>query len=86
MLPFLKPKAVSGVIISHRKPLGGQTEEPTDDEGQEDAAMQAAAQDIITAIHNNDSTHLAHALRAAFQILDSEPHDEGEHTNEQGEE
>lgn len=70
-LPFLKPKQMAGVIISHRKPDGGKMEQPNESEG--DHAMEAAADDIMRAISSKDSKHLAHALRNAFSILQSEP-------------
>lgn len=75
MLPFLKPKAVAGVIISQRKPDG--SKEPEDKmEGDEDAALSACAVDLIRAIHAKDEAGTASALRAAFQVLESEPHPE----------
>lgn len=70
-MPFLKPKSVAGVIVSHRKPDGGKMEQPN--ESDQDHAMEAAAEDIIRAISSKDSQHLAHALRSAFEILQSEP-------------
>ena len=80
MLPFLKPKSHSaGVIIQQRKP--DDKDESEMDMG--DHAMEAAAEDIMKAINSKDSRHLALALRAAFQILDSEPHEEGPHTKEE---
>ena len=51
--------------------------------GDDDQALIAAAQDIMRAINMKDYKHLALALRSAFQILDSEPHDEGPHLNEE---
>lgn len=78
-LPFLKPKHVAGVIISHRKADGGKVEEPSD----KDAGLEAAAEDLARAITSKDPKHIALAFRNAFQICDSEPHEEGEHTNEE---
>lgn len=80
-LPFLKPKATAGVIISQRKPDGGNEIEGMD--GDEDAGLNAAAADLIRAVHSKDEMSVASALRAAFEILDSQPHEEGEHTNEE---
>lgn len=45
----------------------------------EDSALRAAARDLMSAVSTNDVSGVAKALRAAFQILDSEPHFEGEH-------
>lgn len=78
-LPFLKPKSAAGLIISHRKPDGG-TEQMHD--GEDDNGLHAAAEDMIRAFHSKDAKALAEAVRAAFQILDAEPHEEGEHTND----
>ena len=83
MLPFLNKhkQSVSGLIIERRKP----DETPDQDESSEgDDILEAAASDILNAIEQKDSKHLALALRAAFQILDSEPHEEGPHLNEEG--
>lgn len=81
-LPFLKPKQIAGVIISHRKP-DSDAPQPMDEMEGSDSALEAAAQDILRAINSKDSQHLAQAIRAAFQILDSEPHEEGPHTNDE---
>lgn len=80
-LPFLKPKAVAGVIISQRKPDG--SNESTGMEGDEDAGLNASAADLIRAIHAKDEARVAAAFRAAFQILESEPHEESTEENEQ---
>lgn len=71
LLPFLKKKETNsggGTMIIERKPDG----EPS----QSDDALEACAQDIIRAISSKDYKHLAQALRAVFQVLESEPHDE----------
>lgn len=41
--------------------------------------LSACAEDLIDAIHSKDPQAVAHALEAAFQICDSQPHEEGEH-------
>lgn len=82
-LPFLKKQQVAGLIISQRKPDASIQVEHQ--EGDEDHAMKAASEDILRAITSKDSQHLALALRAAFDILDSEPHAEGPHEDEDGE-
>lgn len=83
MLPYLKPKSSSGLIIATRKPDG--TNEAEGMEGEEDQGLSMAAADLIRAVHAKDEAATASALRAAFELLDSEPHQEGEHTNEQEE-
>lgn len=73
MLPFLsKPKSQVGVIVKERAP---------DKESQDDSGLEACAQDLHEAIKSNDIRKIASALKAAFEICDSEPHEEGEHVS-----
>jgi hypothetical protein len=44
--------------------------------------MEAVAHDLVRAIHARDAKAVAEALKAAFEIADREPHEEGPHTNE----
>jgi hypothetical protein len=76
-LPFLKntKSNQTGVAVEYRKP-----DESSEDQG--DHAMEAAAQDILRAVESKDYKHLAMAIRSAFEILDSEVHEEGPHTND----
>ncbi len=83
MLPFLQKKNVAGLIISHRKPDSGIQESHT--EGDEDHALEAAAEDLIRAFHAKDGKHAALALRAAFQILEAEEDQEEPSTEEMSE-
>jgi hypothetical protein len=73
MLPMLKRNkeaSASGPIESvERKP----DQEPEFD------SMEAAAQDLCDAIHSKDMKAIAAALRAAFELMESQPHEEGEH-------
>lgn len=72
MLPFLKKAKESGSAPSSvvtRKP---------DDSGEVDS-MHVAAEEMLSAIENKDAGALASALRAAFELADSEPHSEGPH-------
>jgi hypothetical protein len=78
MLPFLKKKHQTGVITQTRQP--DEDKEPKDSE---DQGLMACAQDLIDAIQASDSKRVAAALRAAFEIVDSQPHEEGEHTDEE---
>ena len=78
MLPFLKPKAVAGLIISHRKPDGSKEESHT--EGNENEALEACAEDLIRAIHAKDAKSAAAAFKAAFEVCESYPHEEAEHS------
>lgn len=83
MLPFLKPKRREGTIIEHRLPDGQADKKP---EGSELDGVRAAAADLIRAVHAKDEEGVAMAIKSAFEILDSMPHDEGEHTNEEPQE
>lgn len=76
-MPFLKKRdkqMTSGLSIKTRTP--DKTEE-----NQEHAGIHACAQDLMTAIHANDVKGVADALKAAFEIADKAPHEEGPHTN-----
>ncbi len=73
MLPFLKLKQE------------GSTSEPvdpikrkSDDESDYDM-LESASEDLISAVHSKDVKAVCSALRAAFQMLDMEPHEEGPH-------
>jgi hypothetical protein len=44
-----------------------------------DEMMEAIAHELLDAVHKRNPKDLVMALRAAFQVLDSEPHVEGEH-------
>lgn len=74
MLPLLKRKqsSVAGLIIKNRTP--DKSEEPEAAKSIEDCASA-----LITAVHAQDKAAVASALKEAFQILDSEPHEEGDH-------
>lgn len=81
MLPFLKlkNKPVAGLVIEHRKP-GEKLDELQYEADMHSEAIEACAQDLISAIHSKDIKAVADALYDAFSILDSMPHEEGEHT------
>lgn len=72
MLPFLKKVQDAGaagpVEAVERKP----------DEESDYDALESAAEDLISAIHSKDVKGAAAALRAAFELCDSQPHSEGE--------
>jgi hypothetical protein len=72
-IPWLKRK--DDIAGSSSTPV--QMREP--DDGEEYDSMHAAAQDLIEAIHSKDIKGVAEALRAAFELSDSEPHEEGPH-------
>lgn len=78
MLPFLKPKSVSGLIVQKRKSDGSQ-EMPQDPQEQDSSGLEACAEDMIRAFHTKDAKALASAFQSAFEICDSQPHEEGPH-------
>lgn len=76
MLPFLKSNKKqqdAGVIIKHRAP----DQKPEADDSS--APLEACAQEIIDSIQAGDAKRLADAIKDAFQIMELEPHEEGEH-------
>lgn len=78
MLPFLKNKQQSGVIVQER-PSDHKDEDsnPEDNQG-----LIACAEDIIDAIKSGNARKLAAALTAAHEICDSYEHAEGPHSSE----
>jgi len=81
MLPFLKPRQAPGLTISIRKPDGGSEESHS--AGEEDHGLDSCSEDLIRAMHAKDTKGVTAALKAAFEILDSMPHEEGPHTNDE---
>lgn len=63
MLPFLKPKKQAGTVIEYRK--------PDEDSADNMVGIESAMQDFCKAKDSNDYRGMAHALKAAFEILDS---------------
>lgn len=80
MLPFLKNKnntgIATGVMVKHRTP-----DEKPEENQEEDkkAGHKAAASDLLRAIESKNIDGIADALQSAFELMDSEPHVEGEH-------
>lgn len=75
MLPFLKKKSQVGVIVTTRP-----SDESKQDESHESDPIEYCAEDLMNAVHNKDKKAVAEAIRSAFDILESEPHNEAEHT------
>lgn len=80
MLPFLKPKQQTGLIIAQRKPDGQAKVEHS--EGEELHELEAHMDDLIRAIHAKDSKSAAEAYKRAFECCESYPHEEGPHVEE----
>lgn len=79
MLPFLRPRDGGGGSVAVIK---RESDNPNKDEDMHGEGIKAAAKDLILAVHSHDDAKVASALRAAFELLDSEPHAEGPHLNE----
>jgi hypothetical protein len=80
MLPFLKNRkepGMAGVTTLYRK-----KDEDAKEDNMHESGIRAAAKDLCDAIRSEDYDAAAKALRAAFEIFDSEPHSEGPHINE----
>ena len=84
MLPFLKPKITTSVVIAKHKPEGGL--EPLHEEGHEMPELVGAAEELISAVHSKDAHAVAEALKSAFEICEMYPHEEGKHIEEEEEE
>lgn len=73
MIPFLK----KNLEASASSPIESVERKP--DEGAEYDVLESAAEDLCRAIDAKDYKSIAAALRAAFELLDSQPHEEGPH-------
>lgn len=65
------------LLAIQRKAGGGEVQEI--ELKSESSDLQMASAELIEAIKSGDSHEVAEAIRACFQILDAEPHVEGEH-------
>ena len=70
MLPFLKKNHESSVSVP---------ETVTREHDEDFDSLEVAAEDLMNAVHSKNAKAVASALRAAFELMDSEPHQEGEH-------
>lgn len=73
MLPFLKHKQ-EGSMSEENDPI----KRGSDDESEYDM-LESAAEDLISAVHSKDVKAVCSALRAAFEMMESQPHEEGPH-------
>jgi hypothetical protein len=72
-LPFFKKDRKVGLIVENRQPDGSAMEkEPEGD----DSALESCAEDLLRALNMKDIQAIASALRSAFLVLESEPHEE----------
>jgi hypothetical protein len=75
MLPFLKERhqgAAASVETIERKP-----DEP--EESDDYDSLVSAMEELHAALHIRDYQGAAEIFRSAFELLDSEPHQEGPH-------
>lgn len=83
------PKLIDAIMMK-RKGEMPEEEMPMDEEsmeeGGEDEGLEQCAMELIDAVKGADVQGVIGALRAAFHILDAEPHEEGEHLGEEEEE
>jgi hypothetical protein len=75
-----KQQGEAGLTIKVRAP-DQETEKPNENEG-----LEAAAADIISAVHMKDHKALASALKAAYDMCESAPETETNETETQGDE
>lgn len=76
-LPFIKKvRRESGVAMQYRTPDESKSSEVESD------GLELAAEDLIKASSSGDKKGVAAALRAAFEILESEPHEEYDHESD----
>lgn len=85
MLPFLKNKTKNGTGIVERlhRPEDSYKQQQTEETSTDSNDLEICAIDILKAIKTNDIKGLADAIKAAFEICDSQPHVEGEHIGEE---
>lgn len=73
MLPFLKHKQEGSISA----PV--ETVERKSDHEEEYDGLESAAEDLIQAMNEGNAKAVASALRAAFELCDSQPHEDGPH-------
>lgn len=78
MLPMLDKKRMSTAILQRRKgkldvEVSPEIQKPSEDQYPE---LTEAATDILSAIESKSPLSLAKALKAAFEICESYPHEE----------
>lgn len=88
-LPFLKKKdaGIAGIIMKTREPDTFQDQnikaaEQDEDKDSQSIAIESCAEELIKAVHSRDVKAVAQAMRDAFDILESMPHNEIEHEGE----
>jgi hypothetical protein len=75
MLPFLKNKH-EGSISETPDHIKREHDEDSTDEYD---MLESAAEDLISAVHSKDVKSVCSALRAAFEMMESQPQEESSH-------
>lgn len=78
MLPFLQKKNVAGLIMQQRKPDTEGTVEGLDDRAGAD--LDAHSDALIKSVQAGDVKGVSAALRAAFEAMEAQPHEEADET------
>ena len=74
MLPYLKDKDFGTVALSDK------IERKPDEEHEDEAdSLEGAMSELHSALNSKDYKGAAAIFRSAFELLESEPHEEGEH-------
>lgn len=78
MLPFLKPKKISSIIIARRgkdtaSEMSNETEAPS---SKVHEGLKSAAEDVINAIESKSAIDLASALQSFFEMCGEMPAEE----------
>lgn len=75
LLPFLKKSKDAGAAA----PIESLERKPDEPKDEDFDSLEVAAEDILSAMKANDAKALASALRAAFELLEMQPHQEVDH-------
>ena len=78
MLPFMKHSKEASVSVAP----GVVTRKSDHEDSDEYDSMHSAMEEFGAALDKKDYKTAAEIFRSAFELLDSEPHEEGPHTNE----
>jgi len=81
-LPFLNKRKAAALIMEARSPEGHKTEMHQEQDSDPGAALRSCSEDLIRAVHTQNAEAVSSAIRAAFEILESEPHEEGPQEND----
>lgn len=74
MLPYLKDKEFGTVALSDKI-----ERKPDEEQGEDFDSLEGAMSELHSALNSKDYKGAATIFRSAFELLDSEPHEEGPH-------